>query len=134
MLTGIGFFTFVYARGASYMTNDPEACANCHVMREQLDAWNKGSHRKVAVCNDCHAPHDLVGKYTTKAINGFFHSLAFTTGRFPENIQITKRNQRITDQACLSCHNEIVEGVRQVRVHTEGVSCLTCHRDVGHKH
>lgn len=32
---GVGAYTFVYARGASYLTNDPSACVNCHVMREQ---------------------------------------------------------------------------------------------------
>src|SRR6185503_13618775 len=44
---GIGAYTFVYARGASYMTNDPNACANCHIMREQLDGWIVSSHRSV---------------------------------------------------------------------------------------
>lgn len=34
-VVGIGGFTFVYARGGAYLTNDPTACANCHVMREQ---------------------------------------------------------------------------------------------------
>ena len=86
VLVGIGGYTFIYARGASYMTNDPKACANCHVMNEQYDGWVKSSHRSVATCNDCHAPHDLIGKYTTKAINGFNHSFAFTSGRFPEQI------------------------------------------------
>src|SRR5688572_23773077 len=28
---GVGGFTFVYAEGASYLTDDPAACANCHV-------------------------------------------------------------------------------------------------------
>ena len=27
---GVGGFTFVYARGYSYLTNDPKACVNCH--------------------------------------------------------------------------------------------------------
>jgi nitrate/TMAO reductase-like tetraheme cytochrome c subunit len=36
---GVGAYTFVYARGASYLTNDPAACANCHVMREQHAGW-----------------------------------------------------------------------------------------------
>ncbi|HEX6063808.1 MAG TPA: NapC/NirT family cytochrome c, partial [Longimicrobiales bacterium] len=57
MAIGIGAFTFVYARGSSYMTNDPAACANCHIMSEHYAAWTKSSHRAVAVCNDCHAPH-----------------------------------------------------------------------------
>ncbi len=29
LAVGIGSYTFVYARGASYLTNDPGACANC---------------------------------------------------------------------------------------------------------
>ena len=53
---GIGAYTFVYARGWSYLTDDPAACANCHVMREQFDGWLKSSHRAVATCNDCHTP------------------------------------------------------------------------------
>lgn len=34
-VAGMGAYTFVYARGASYLTNDPSACVNCHVMRPQ---------------------------------------------------------------------------------------------------
>ena len=56
LLIGVGVYTFGYARGASYMTDDPAACANCHVMRDQYESWMKGSHGKVAVCNDCHTP------------------------------------------------------------------------------
>ncbi len=54
---GLGLYTFVYAKGYSYLTNDPEACANCHVMNDQYAGWVKSSHRSVAVCNDCHVPH-----------------------------------------------------------------------------
>jgi len=46
---GLGLFTFVYAKGWSYLTNDPKACANCHVMTEQYEGWLKASHRSVAV-------------------------------------------------------------------------------------
>jgi cytochrome c nitrite reductase small subunit len=81
---GLGLYTFVYAKGYSYITNDPAACANCHVMNDQYDGWLKSSHRAVAVCNDCHVPHDLVGKYKTKGENGFWHSYYFTTQSFAE--------------------------------------------------
>jgi cytochrome c nitrite reductase small subunit len=129
---GVGVYTFGYAKGASYFTNDPAACVNCHVMREQYDGWMKGSHGKVAVCNDCHAPAGFFGKYATKAINGFNHSLAFTTQNFPENIRITARNYRITDQACLKCHAQMVENIRAGRAHRREISCIDCHREVGH--
>jgi cytochrome c nitrite reductase small subunit len=131
---GLGAYTFVYARGASYLTNDPKACVNCHVMREQFDGWIASSHRAVAVCNDCHAPHDLVGKYTTKAVNGFWHSVAFTTGRFHEPIEIGARNRGVTERACRHCHDDIV---RAIDAHPQGsqpTDCIRCHRSVGHLH
>lgn len=37
----VGGYTFIYARGYSYMTNDPGACANCHVMDNHYSAWLK---------------------------------------------------------------------------------------------
>ena len=44
-MAGIGGYTFVYAKGASYLGNDPNACANCHIMQDHLDGWIKSSHR-----------------------------------------------------------------------------------------
>ena len=134
---GVGGFTFIYAKGASYLGHDSSACANCHIMRDQYDGWIKGSHRAVAECNDCHAPHDLLGKYATKATNGFRHSLAFTTGRFPEPIRITPGNRAITEGTCRHCHDDIVQMMRPGGDgHSEGgedgVDCLRCHHSVGH--
>src|ERR1041384_4310809 len=51
-----GAYTFVFANGIDYLSNDPAACANCHVMRAQLDGWSRSSHHAAAVCNDCHLP------------------------------------------------------------------------------
>ena len=125
----VGGYTFLYAQGASYLTNDPAACANCHVMREQFDGWVRSSHRAIAVCNDCHTPPGLVAKYATKASNGFWHSYAFTTGWFHEPIQITARNHEVTEKACRKCHHDIVEAIEAHRATT---SCIQCHWTVGH--
>jgi cytochrome c nitrite reductase small subunit len=134
---GIGAFTFVYARGASYMTNDPAACANCHIMNEHYGAWLKSSHHTVAVCNDCHAPHTLLGKYATKARNGFWHSFYFTTGNFPDPLRITPRNLQVTEHACRYCHAAITEAIDHgAAVQGSGarpIRCTGCHRYVGHE-
>jgi cytochrome c nitrite reductase small subunit len=132
---GIGAFTFVYARGASYLTNDPAACANCHIMSEHYSAWLKSSHRAVAVCNDCHAPHDLLGKYATKARNGFWHSFYFTTGNYPDPLRITPRNRSVTEHACRDCHEAITEAIEHGSIRAaavEEVRCARCHANVGH--
>jgi cytochrome c nitrite reductase small subunit len=128
---GLGAYTFVYARGYSYLTNDPRACANCHVMLEQYDAWTKASHRSVATCDDCHTPPGLLGKYAARARNGFLHSFHFTTGTFHEPIRIGERGRGVTEGACRSCHADVVQamgtGWREI-----GPACLRCHGSVGH--
>jgi cytochrome c nitrite reductase small subunit len=128
---GLGGYTFLYARGASYLTNDPRACANCHVMQSHYDGWIKSSHRSVATCNDCHTPPGLIPKYATKASNGFWHSFAFTTGRFPDPLRIKPHNHEVTERACRKCHSEVVTAMDVTHGHTP-LSCVRCHNSVGH--
>ena len=131
---GVGSYTFIYAKGYSYLTNDPQACANCHIMRGHYDAWTRASHRSVAVCNDCHTPPGLVPKYITKAQNGFWHSFYFTTGRYPDPLRITPRNHDVTERACRKCHAELTLAIDPSHVENEagGIECTSCHNEVGH--
>ena len=131
-LGGLGAFTFGYGDGTAYLKNDPASCANCHVMQGHYDTWLNSSHKDVATCNDCHLPHDFAGKWVTKADNGFFHSLAFTTGEFHEPIQIKPRNARVTQNACLHCHGEFVHPLLPSTDNQGMLDCVHCHTDVGH--
>jgi len=128
----VGGYTFLYARGWAYLTNDPRACANCHVMEEQYSGWLKGSHRSVAVCNDCHTPPGLIPKYLVKAENGFRHSFAFTTGRFPDKIRIVPSDLEVAERACRKCHEPIVTAIEGPNGEAGRLRCITCHRSVGH--
>jgi len=133
VLIGVGLYTFGYARGYSYLFDEPEVCINCHVMQEHYDSWLRSSHRQAAACNDCHTPHAPAPKYLTKAVNGFNHSAAFTTGRFPDQIRIKDRNRRLAEQACLRCHEEITAAIRAThQADDESFSCVACHAIVGH--
>jgi cytochrome c nitrite reductase small subunit len=107
---GLGSYTFLYAEGFSYFSNDPKACMNCHIMREQYDSWQKASHHAVATCNDCHTPHNFVANYWTKAENGFWHSKGFTLQDFHEPIRIRPKNRRVLQANCIDCHRELVSG------------------------
>jgi cytochrome c nitrite reductase small subunit len=107
---GIGGYTFVYARGASYLSNDPAACANCHVMQDHLDAWVKSTR------------------------NGLLHSIAFTSGNFPDPLRIKPLNLRIAEDNCRRCHSELV---LEIEHHagtsaSERLECTRCHDEVGH--
>ncbi len=129
VIAGTGAYTFWYARGFSYLSNRPEACVNCHIMKDNYDSWRVSSHRSVP-CNDCHIPHDFVGKYVAKGENGFRHSWAFTF----ENVQrlrITSGDLRNLQANCVRCHAATVD--RIVPEHGDkGMICTPCHRGTGH--
>ena len=133
-MIGLGYFTWTYAEGGSYFSNDPKACANCHIMREYLDSWQKSSHHSRATCNDCHTPHTFVKKYAAKAENGMRHSWKFTFQSFKEPLHITPGNLENLQNNCVECHDGLVReiaGRKQHGISTEQ-TCVHCHADVGH--
>lgn len=133
VLAGLGLYTVHYAEGLSYLSNDPRACTNCHVMQEHYQSWIKSSHRLAATCNDCHVPHDFVGKWVNKALNGFHHSKAFTLQDFPEAIRIRTRNLEILEENCADCHASTLAEIHAYQRPEPGaMRCTVCHGSVGH--
>ncbi len=147
-LGGIASYTFDYAEGFSYFKTDPRACVNCHIMQPQYDSWQKASHHAVAVCVDCHLPHEFVPKYIAKAENGWRHGKLFTTGGFKEPIEVQEFGKRILQSNCENCHREMISEMKRTdsldASHPvldyvasdqplEGqVLCIHCHSTVGH--
>ncbi|MFT0846571.1 cytochrome c nitrite reductase small subunit [Actinomycetaceae bacterium L2_0104] len=135
-MLGLALYTFVYAKGFSYLSSDPEACINCHIMEEQYDGWLAGAHSDVATCADCHLPHDnIFHKYFVKAENGFMHGLKFTTGWHPENIEAREVSLAVTNEACLYCHADVTEDIRHLGSAQDGevFDCVRCHAGIGHE-
>jgi len=132
-LLGAGVFVLNYAEGLAYLSNDPAACVNCHIMQPQYDGWEKSPHHAVATCNDCHTPHSLVAKYLAKARNGWNHSKAFTLQNFEEPIRIKEANAEILNDNCRECHEETVSEISgHYGDDAEMAPCVFCHRSVGH--
>ncbi|MBL8963574.1 MAG: cytochrome c nitrite reductase small subunit [Phycisphaerae bacterium] len=136
ILIGASAGTFSHAEGASYLSNDPRACVNCHVMRDHYDGWQKASHHAVATCNDCHVPQDIIGKYFTKADHGWRHSRGFTLNDFHEPIQIKESSRRVVLDNCVRCHQGMVDGISHAAVPgsagVEAIDCIRCHARVAH--
>jgi cytochrome c nitrite reductase small subunit len=144
LLAGVGGFTFSYAEGFAYLSNDPKICANCHIMNDEFDAWRKGPHHASATCNDCHVPPHFPDKYVAKARNGYHHSLGITLQPpapdepgarpfFKEPIQIHATNSQILQDNCLRCHGDFVHDVvRGSSWADDAIRCVHCHQGVGH--
>ena len=130
---GVGAFTFVYAKGFSYLSTDPRACVNCHVMNPQYDAWLKSGHRHAATCVECHLPYAGIAKWAAKAEHGFRHSAAFTLQNFKEPIEITPRDRDLVRANCVRCHEALVDAVAESGGRERGtLDCLHCHAGAGH--
>ena len=128
---GLGAYTFTYAEGSSYFSDDPSACLNCHVMRQPYEAWSHSSHRAVSTCNDCHTPQGFIEKWLVKGLNGWNHSTAFTTGNFAEPIRIHTFNAQVVQRNCVACHQALVSLVHRSGVEEE-LACVACHTRIGH--
>jgi len=125
---GIGAYAFDYAKGSSYLGNDPATCANCHVMDSYYTGWQSAAHHRVATCNDCHTPAGPISKYVVKATNGYHHSMAFTLGGYPDVIKARPSSSAVVEANCRRCHARLVEDV----AHGSDVACVRCHRSAGH--
>jgi len=138
-LVGVGFLTLHVGNATSYLSDDPQACMNCHVMAPQYATWERGSHARVAVCNDCHVPHDnLVTKFAFKAMDGLRHSFMFTFRLEPQVIQIKSAGIAAVQENCKRCHDPLAgrTTLRTVTAtsasHGDGQLCWGCHRETPH--
>jgi cytochrome c nitrite reductase small subunit len=130
---GIGAYTFRYAEGLSYLSSDPKACVNCHIMQPQYAGWQKSSHHAAAVCVDCHLPQAFIPKYIAKTENGYRHSKEFTAQTFAEPIRVQPRAREILQENCVRCHSDMVHQLNQGDPRGPGnVECIHCHSGVGH--
>lgn len=133
LFVGLGSYTFYYAQGLSYFSDDPMACGNCHIMRDQYDGWFKSPHHAVAMCNDCHTPDSFFAKYLSKAKNGFWLSKGFTLQDFHEPIMIRPVNLAVLQNNCVKCHQGILSTIDTHAGHAQRMmDCAHCRLGVGH--
>ena len=152
ILVPVTIITFIGALGVfgyllktsqafSYLSTDPVACINCHVMNSQYATWQHSSHREVATCVDCHLPADnVVDKYLAKVQDGWNHSVAFTLNTYEQNIQVSEHGAARIQENCRSCHARLVENIvtSEQQYHdfkgtaVDQRKCWDCHREVPH--
>ena len=110
---GLALFVARISNAASYLSDAPQTCMNCHVMTDAYVSWHRGSHGKAAICNDCHVPHiNPVAKYAFKASDGLKHSYVFTFRLEPQVIDLSKAAKSVVQDNCIRCHSQSMEMVK----------------------
>lgn len=130
---GTGALVVHISRAPTYLSDDPEVCVNCHVMRTEYVTWQHSSHREVAHCNDCHVPHDsFVRHWAFKAEDGLRHATIFTMRWEPQVIELSDRAVPVVEENCRRCHEEVVNETALVAHQPGDLRCWDCHREVPH--
>jgi cytochrome c nitrite reductase small subunit len=139
VLAGIGIYILYISNASSYLSSDPQACINCHVMIPQYATWQRSSHVQGAGCMDCHVPHDNIArKYAFKLKDGLRHATIFTLRQEPQVIRMKEEGKAVVQENCLRCHQAILEETSLDDWHDrrhalkEGRLCWNCHREVPH--
>ena len=140
----LGFLAYMVhiSKALSYLSSDPKACINCHVMNTQYATWQHSSHAQTAGCVDCHLPRDsMVNKYIAKAKDGYNHTVAFTFNTYKNAIKISDDGAKRVQENCISCHaslnaqvisnSDLNHKYDDPSVAT-GRRCWECHKDVPH--
>jgi cytochrome c nitrite reductase small subunit len=139
IVTGLFFLVLHLGNATSYLSDKPEACINCHVMTSYFATWERGSHGRITVCNDCHVPQDnILKKYLFKASDGLRHSYVFTFRLEPQVIRIKEAGRNAVQQNCIRCHSNVIHPIsirsisnQKIQEYGEGY-CWDCHREVPH--
>ncbi len=131
LVAGLGMYTIRVSEAASYLSDDPETCINCHIMVPEYASWQHSSHARAATCNDCHVPHtSAFAKYYFKAKDGSRHSALFTLRRERQVIFAIPESRKVIQDNCVRCHSNVFE---TPQVHTrQDRACIDCHREVPH--
>ena len=136
---GLMAYAFYMSNAASYLSDDPKTCVNCHIMAPEYDTWQHSSHREHANCNDCHVPHNNVfNKYYFKAKDGMRHAAMFTARLEPQTIFIKEAGQEVVQNNCIRCHVKLIADAKllvqtdEFYGHFQDRQCWECHRDVPH--
>ncbi|RAX57668.1 cytochrome c nitrite reductase small subunit [Helicobacter monodelphidis] len=143
-IVAIGMFAYLVnaSKALSYLSDNPKACINCHVMFTQYQTWQHSSHQGVATCVECHLPTDgFFAKYLAKAKDGFNHSVAFTMGSYQQSIAISQDGANRVQANCISCHSNLAatlvdnaQNYHNFKNPTEYNDrwCWDCHKEVPH--
>ena len=139
-IVGGGLFFLYMLRAHTYLTDEPSACVNCHIMSPYYATWMHSSHSINATCNDCHVPHEnFVKKWTFKGMDGMKHVAAFLTSSEPQVIQAHPASSQVIMNNCIRCHQQLnTEFVETGRIDYmmsevgKGKACWDCHREVPH--
>jgi len=142
-------------------TSGVNFCGACHSMKPMADSYRKSVHGGygksgvVALCADCHLPHEsTLGYLIQKVKTGVHDVLVESSGEAHKIDWHEKREHRrewAYDSACLHCHKNLLKGTQPSKkaftAHKayfakklfidsengkEPAQCVDCHKYVGH--
>lgn len=130
LLTTLAVFFLILVLLIS-LSSSPLFCSSCHNIRPYYISWKASGHSKVN-CLSCHQNPDFSG-WVEARLEGVENLWLYVAK------QKRKHKKRVSDLACLDCHQEIKKKFvgRKIKMsHQEvltGKHCFECHPNRGHQ-
>jgi len=116
--------------------NDNRTCGWCHVIRPEVDSFNRSEHHKEGVsCQDCHTKPGVFN-YFIHNLAGLTHIIEYISGNYDKPITTF-----VGTENCVRCHPKeqierdiVVDNIRvnHTGLREGGYQCVTCHAAVAH--
>ena len=127
---GLAAFLPIVTEAHTYLSEQPETCINCHIMRPFYISQQRSSHRTVS-CPECHIPHENMAKYfANKSRDGMWDAYVYTTFQDEYAIKLHESSKKTIRDNCLRCHERVMSEISLFDKSER--FCGECHREVVH--
>ena len=106
---GTGGYAVYYGEGLSYLSNDPKACVNCHIMRDHYDGWAEGQPPRRRDLQRLPHParlHPQVPGRRRRTGSGTPRGSRFRTSTSRSGS--ARRTAAVLQKNCIHCHHDVV--------------------------
>ncbi len=124
--TALGAALVLLAAGGMAYSDSRPFCSTCHVMREAALTHSRSPHAEL-MCNECHAPHNLLAKLPFKAQEGLRDFAANLQGK-EAPLLARLETREVVNANCRACHKVTNGDVMMAKPY-----CVDCHRGMAHQ-
>ena len=130
------FILIVVAAVGFYAVYDADSCANCHIIKPEVETYKLSAHYRAGVgCQECHTKPGAFS-YFIRNLEGLGNTVLYVSGHYERPL-----TAYVSADTCVRCHpksqlerDQVYGNIRinHTGLREAGYQCLTCHANITH--
>ena len=126
----------VVAAVGFYAVYDAKSCANCHIVKPEVETYKASAHYRAGVgCQECHTKPGVFS-YFIRNLEGLGNIVLYVSGHYERPL-----TAYVGADTCVRCHpkaqlerDQVFGNIRinHTGLREAGYQCLTCHANISH--